>query len=287
MKNLDIFANFFINSEEKFIRMKDSFFSFEKISPHKWVVNVRGKFSKEVVCFLKSKLKRKLVISTLNSKNGWFHDTRNLMQHIESDYVLFWIEDHINIADVKVYKNIFREMAITNSDHMFISFFKHSKDFRKFKFEKLKFIKTTTLTSDNVKLLKNQRSKYPYMISTVSISKNSFFKKIIYSNNPFLKRWPKKTPFDFEKRTSDKEFLPFNLSFPNFELFASIDDDAGLENVSLISRKLYPKRVERQDISSVEALRKKNKVLTIIKMYSPEFLKSIYHFFKRLYYTFF
>ena len=125
------------------------------------------------------------------------------------------------------------------------------------------------------------------MISAVSISKNSFFKKIILSNYPIIKRWPKETPFDFEKRTTDKEFLPFNLSLPNFELFASIDDDAGLKNTSLISRELYPNRIERKEISSVGALKIKNKLLVKLKTKTPNFLKQIYHLFKRLHYTLF
>tara|TARA_X000000950_G_C13769386_1_gene600302 strand:- start:434 stop:1105 length:672 start_codon:yes stop_codon:yes gene_type:complete len=223
----------------------------------------------------------------MNSKLGWFNDSRKMIKYLNSDYVLFWIEDHVNIADIKAYSKIMNEMSITNSDHLFISFFNQTKDFHKFKFEKKKNIKTTTLSSANVKLLKNDRSKHYYMISAVSISKNSFFKKIILSNYPIIKRWPKETPFDFEKRTTDKEFLPFNLSLPNFELFASIDDDAGLKNTSLISRELYPNRIERKEISSVGALKIKNKLLVKLKTKTPNFLKQIYHLFKRLHYTLF
>ena len=287
MKTLDVFANFYINSEEKFLRMKDSFYSFEKIYPDSWVINVRGEFATETINFLQSRLKRKLIISSMNSKRGWFHDSRKLMKYLRSDYVLFWIEDHINMVDVKLYNKILSEMSDANSDHLFISFFNQTKDFFKFKFEKNENIKTIFLTSENVKLLQNDRSNHYYMISTVSISKNSFFKKIIFSNNPIIKRWPKETPFDFEKRTTDKEFLPFNLSIPDFELFASIDDDAGINNTSLISRNLYPKRIERKKISSVESLKTNSEFLEKLKRNSPKFIKGIYHFLKRLHYTLF
>ena len=52
MNNLTIFANFFIDSEERFIRMKDSFSSMNKIECESYLVNVRGSYAREVVNFL-------------------------------------------------------------------------------------------------------------------------------------------------------------------------------------------------------------------------------------------
>ena len=40
--SLAIFANFFIDNEERLQRMKDSFKSFESIKPQEWIINIRG-----------------------------------------------------------------------------------------------------------------------------------------------------------------------------------------------------------------------------------------------------
>ena len=42
-----------------------------------------------------------------------------------------------------------------------------------------------------------------YTISCVSIMKREFFKKILISPKPYLKRWPRGVPFDFEKLSKD------------------------------------------------------------------------------------
>ena len=37
----------------------------------------------------------------------------------------------------------------------------------------------------------------------LSITKSDFFKNILKSPKPYIKRWPKQYPFDFEKKISD------------------------------------------------------------------------------------
>lgn len=78
-----------------------------------------------------------------------------------------------------------------------------------------------------------------------SITNVNFFKKII-NTNILLKRWPKNTPFDFEKNSKDISILPFRTSIPRMELFANIDDDHDNPGYSLISRGLY-KEVDLND----------------------------------------
>ena len=52
MKNFSVFANFFIDTEERFLRLKDSFFSFNKANINEWLINIRGDFKNEVKNFL-------------------------------------------------------------------------------------------------------------------------------------------------------------------------------------------------------------------------------------------
>ena len=45
MKNISVFANFFINDKERYLRTIDLFKSFEKANIEKWIINTRGKYS--------------------------------------------------------------------------------------------------------------------------------------------------------------------------------------------------------------------------------------------------
>ena len=58
--SLTIFANFKIDNEERYLRMKDSFISFKDISAEKWVINIRGSYKSDTFDFLKKHLGEKL-----------------------------------------------------------------------------------------------------------------------------------------------------------------------------------------------------------------------------------
>ena len=91
-----------------------------------------------------------------------------------------------------------------------------------------------------------------YTVSCTSIMSKAFFKKIMFSSKPYLKRWPRKTPFDFEKKYEDKILPIIWNALPNEELFASIDDNHSSANYSLVSRGLYPNRVSREKLKKKE-----------------------------------
>ena len=55
--SLCIFANFLINNEERFQRLKDSYESFKDICPNQWIINIRGDYKYKVADFLKSRIK--------------------------------------------------------------------------------------------------------------------------------------------------------------------------------------------------------------------------------------
>jgi hypothetical protein len=68
-------------------------------------------------------------------------------------------------------------------------------------------------------------------------------------------KWPKETPFDFEKSSHDVHWLPIRTGLSKQELFASIDDDSIAPGSSLISRGLYPAREPRKVMGSSEHIR--------------------------------
>ena len=62
-----VFANFFIDNEERFQRMKDSFYSFKDSEPKQWLINIRGKLKNQAGEFLKKEIGNKANIFYLQS----------------------------------------------------------------------------------------------------------------------------------------------------------------------------------------------------------------------------
>ena len=72
MNKLTIFANFSIDSEERFLRLKDSFFSFRQGNIDNWVINIRGSFREKVKIFFATHITTKVDIFFYESESGWF-----------------------------------------------------------------------------------------------------------------------------------------------------------------------------------------------------------------------
>ena len=87
--SLVVFANFRIDNKERYLRLKDSFFSFKGISAEKWVINIRGSYKEQTKNFLQEHLQNKFYHYDMESNNGWFHDTRIMLKDIDSDFVFF------------------------------------------------------------------------------------------------------------------------------------------------------------------------------------------------------
>ena len=87
--SLCIFANFFIDNEERLQRMKDSFNSFKDINPEEWRINIRGRFKMEAGHFLQKELGEQLNLNYIETKKGWFHDSFSFMKDVKSDFIFF------------------------------------------------------------------------------------------------------------------------------------------------------------------------------------------------------
>lgn len=256
MASLTIFANFFINDQERFFRMQDSFLSFKNIDAKLWVVNVRGKYNLETLFFLHDQLGDRLSGHIIESGLGWFADSRKLLSVIDTDYVLFWLEDHFNLVDVSKYKAILEEMKASGSESLCYSFWEHGRferiyaGIKKVKYENIEVFLLDKKANDLI-----QKNHPNYIINCISIFSVELFKRIVNKNDPVLRQWPKETPFDFEKKGTDIHWLPIMQAVPRYELFTSIDDDRGCVGYSLQSRSIYPRRVIREEkISDMQHL---------------------------------
>ncbi len=277
--SLTIFANIRINDEERFIRMKDSFMSFNRISAEKWIINVRGQYKADTILFIKKYLGDKLSPHILESGKGWFHDSRQLIGDIKTDFVMVWIEDHVNLRDTAIYDKILEEMVESRSEYLNYTwwfFGQARKIYDGIDKHEFKFIDTFELDKHEAKILRFNGNK-PFLISLPSIFSKELFLKIINKNDPKLRRWPKETPFDFEKTGEDIHWLPIRMAISKDELFACIDDDQGIQGYSLQSRGLYPIRVRRsKPISSEKKM--------VEKLLSKMIPGSLKYYIKRLSY---
>lgn len=244
-----VFSNFFINDEERFLRLKDSFESIKDIKSDNWVINCRGSFSDQVNYFLSQNLNEKLIFSNIDNKKNWYNDTFLMLKNIKKNHVFYWIEDNICVIDSSLLNKVLIEFINSNCDHLQYSFWQHHikhkpyQGFLKFQTKSLNhyYIDKDSITSIQA------RDNENYIISLAGVFSFKLFEMLLTKRSPFFRRWPKTLPFDMEKRVNDKFWLPIKISMPKFELFATIDDDMGGVKGSLISRGLYPNRVGEID----------------------------------------
>jgi hypothetical protein len=290
---LSIFSNFRIDSHERLNRMKDSFYSFKDADIEKWVINFRGSLRNEAYNFLYEHLSDALHASFLESKNGWSHDSRLLMNNIDSEFVLYWIEDQICMCGPDKLNKVIEEMQISNSEYLSYSWFglgASIDEFNNIQKDEYENIFSLDYNKKSHKIrIKNSKHILgikPYIIGLPGVFSKKLFKKIIFSNRPYLKRWPKYTPFDFEKTAYDTSFLPIRFGVPKIEIFCTIDDDNRWPGSSLVSRGLYPNRVDREQMLEIrEQSKSKPFFKTRILLKKVPGIVKIYSLFKRIKFT--
>ena len=286
-----IFSNFLINNPERLQRLKDSFKSFKKINPNEWILNIRGDYKDEAAKFLKRNIKKNLKVSHRASSKGWIYDSKILSKQINADYVFIWLEDHIFLNDIEYFQEVLQEMYLNEVDTLCYTWF-HERE-REFFYsitpiKKGKYI-DISFFDENKRLMNNKSQKFKnhYVIGMPSIMRRVFFNKILDLRKPYFKRWPKKYPFDFEKKINDCNSFDIRIGRPKLELFASIDDDHNVDSYSLISRGLYPRRITRNKLIDIEY--KQLKVIKKIKLLIPKYLLSFvqktYKLWRRFLYT--
>ena len=279
MTTLNIFANFFIDTPERFLRMKDSFVSFEDVRANKWVINIRGRFADQAGRFLKEKLGEKLFLFQLSSNDGWFYDTRQMLKALDSDYVLFWIEDHICMCGAQKLDQLIIEMAEHEIHQLNYSWWQNGLWLKRYDGVLKESGKHVDFFEHNIETHRiAQKNGDTYLISVTGVFSLKLFRKIVLTDDPIPKRWPIEVPFDFEKSPSDVHWLPIRVALPKEELFANIDDDHGVEGYSLQSRGVYPIREARISYANHVKFAWWGYVKNSIKTFTPLFIIKIYRY---------
>lgn len=244
-----ILANFYINDKETLFRMKDSLNSFKACKSELWIINIRGKYKHDAAKFIKASLCTNYKIS-FNDYRDWQKETKILIECISTKYILIWVEDHILMKEPSYIDKIVFEMNVNESDYLNYTFFcfgYHKIFYDSLNFKSLvrsKNINTFQLNLNSYSKIYGMRDKFKfsnlYITALPSIFSKKLFLKLLYRRHFNFKLI--QTPHFIEKPPFSIRYLPFNMSYLNEELFASIDDDRGIEKYSLINRKLYPNR---------------------------------------------
>ena len=249
--NLSIFANFCIDTEERYLRMVDSSKSFQNANIKSWCVNIRGKLKSKAKDYLQKNIKQELKIFHNESQMGWVYDTQNLLNNLSTELIFIWVEDHICIKDVNIFNNIINEMYENKIDYLKYTFFHNKADI-----PKINYVNTNNtdnlhyfdLDIENYKKLENgfnqDKIKPNYLLALPCIISLNLFKKNLTISKE-KDKYEKFLPFNFERTFYEIEILPFRNSLLKSELFASIDDDKDIPGSSLIGRGIYKKRENR------------------------------------------
>jgi hypothetical protein len=289
--SLTIFANFNIDSKERLKRMKDSFYSFKNINPDQWIVNIRGSEKFHAGNFLKQELGEKINLFYIHSRFGWFYDSRKIASYINSDFVFIWIEDHILIADPSYLRSCIDEMKKFGADQLWYSWFikRLRNEIQVLPPHKEgKYITVTKIDNNcSSKIHSTLKIHHFYITTLLSIMTKDFFIKNLYTFKPYLKRYPRKFPFDFEKISTEKICPIIYHALPNKELFASIDDNIGHPGYSLISRGLYKSSVSREELKKIESQDYKQQTIKLnsFTKYLLLLIEIVLSYLKRAIYT--
>ena len=242
-----VFANFFIDTEERFLRMTDSYGSFSTVAAERWVVNVRGAFAEDVHRYLSVRLGERYYPSSIESAGGWLQDSLMCARNIETAYVLCWLEDHICMCGSNTLSHVVAEMSRKKLALLMHSFWQNgvARDrYRGVELEKgdlLDFF----IDDASTNRISQRNHGGSYIISLPSIMSADLFRKVLSVDNENPHNWPKATPFAFEKDPYQVQWLPLARAIPKFELFCPIDDDHGVPGTCLQARGLYPLRQSR------------------------------------------
>jgi hypothetical protein len=288
--NISLFANFRIDSVERLQRMKDSFSSMLDINFLNYVVNIRGALSHEARRFIEHSIPERLIISTEEDARGWMDQSLDLVEKLSADRIFIWVEDHIFVSSPKLFLETIEEAFYAGADCLYYSFLTPAITSQ---YSNLEIYgdglhsRMYTISQDSIKKnlpwIKGQ-SIYTSSMVTV-VTKNRFIHRLSNFKGELL-RWPHETPFNFEQIWAFERLNKVIIAIPKKELFVSIDDDLDF-NYSLISRGLYPNRINRDQLRIDEGLTKRFLISIKNNMKDKKlfFIAIIYSILKIFYFT--
>ena len=186
-------CNIYINSQEKFELFKETFPLTYSISDN-WLIYIRGKYSKNVVAFIRYNKNAKQNCMFFNNlyDNDWAKSTRKMLGKAKYEYVYIFLEDHFLLKPISHFKSVIRDMVRSGIEYFSYSFFNigisinsseglypdYSKHFYSFEFGE-----------SNIHHLKiTNKDFFPY--SLASVCTKNYFKRLLNIENKILIKVP-------------------------------------------------------------------------------------------------
>ena len=285
MNSISVFANLFIDNQERLDTLKLSYNSFKKANIDNWVINIRGQKKIETKNFLlRSIKKRKLKIFFYENENGWFFDSLRISKFLRSHYIFFWVEDHICVGGYKYFNNVINSLFNYKIDYLPYSWFFFGNNIKSFGSQNLYSNKYILYKNYN-KIDHEERLQYAYkkklkydsyVISACSIIKKNIFIKLLSKKDRVFYKWSNFLPFNFEKDQTDTHWLPYKIGILKKELFAPLDDDLGVKGYSLISRKFFKTISIQAKNTKIEKKKIKRNSIFKLKILVKKLINRIY-----------
>lgn len=200
---LTIFANIRISDRESLTHLKDSLFSFRSISDN-WIINVRGSFRGEALVFLKQELGADgIFFELLDDSRGWAINSLEMIEKAKYEYILFWNEDHLNIAPQALFADIINDMKAAKADYLQYSWWFGGKirgGFEQIKLENYKSIDAVYLTDEKWKEVRSLGYRY-FIIALQGIYQKDFFKRLLEKDNNRVSFFDARSIVNFAKKT--------------------------------------------------------------------------------------
>ena len=220
MSDISVFANFFIDDSERLKKLQYSFFSFKGVKIKNWVINIRGRYKKNAETFLKKNIdNKKIKLFFIESESGWIEDSLKISKYLKSQYVFYWIEDHICIGGYKFFNNVIKSLYKHKIDYLPYSWFFFGKNIKSFNSKTLnsssEFFYKDYYKNDHLERLnlveRNKLIADIYIISCCSIMNKKIFVKLLSTKDRIFLKWNKFLPFNFEKDQYDMHWLPYRI----------------------------------------------------------------------------
>ncbi len=188
-------CNIYINTNSKCSLFKETFPLVYEASDN-WLINIRGKFQKEIIDYIKHNFldcEEKCIFFSSLDESNWSKSTYTMLKQSRYDYVYVFLEDHFLLKPIEHFKNVIKDMMNEGIEYFQYSFFNigisslniealhphQSKEFFIFQLEaeKIDFLR------------RNNRHFYPYALP--SISSKNYFNKILKTETKTLLMVPR------------------------------------------------------------------------------------------------
>jgi len=257
-----VFANLRIQSADRLQRLGTCLEHLARARSDAWVFNIRGEMKHEAAALIRAVAPGALHVSHLESEEGWFHDTLQVLQQVSSEFIVTAIEDHFLVANPLTLERTVQEMHDLRIDHLEYSWFPRVSPRALLEgtsfFEGAFTVGADLDLAGNIQRHRNYESQLGhsgsvYLVALCAIVRTELLRKVCRSHHPDRRRFDIRAPFDVERSGCDVDLLPIRIGHPKIELFAALDDDNIHPGSSLHQRGLYRNLSLRQQLQQGEA----------------------------------